>query len=117
MHIDIDSDIDGYNDNAPRLEDGSSINLPMAVTKVFLKGHPKHVVLKPCCRGNFSMTAAPSCSASSRSLGYETAYKEREGFSPAYGITLFVSDGSFLGLHSAAAVDNKLWRNLWGKGF
>ena len=43
---------------------GSSYaNFPMAVTRVFLKGHPKHFVRKPSCRGNFSTTVAPSCSA------------------------------------------------------
>ena len=40
---------------------GSSYaNFPMAVTKVFLKGHPKHFVLKPSFRENFSTTVAPS---------------------------------------------------------
>ena len=41
----------------------SSLNLPMAVTKVFLKGHPKHLVLKKCWRGRLSTTAGPSRSA------------------------------------------------------
>ena len=63
MDIDIDSDIDSYNDNAPRLEDGSSINLPMAVTKVFLKTDPKRFVLKTRCRGSLATTADPSRSA------------------------------------------------------
>ena len=35
-------------------------NLPMAVTKVFLKGYPKHFVLKTSCRGNLSTTVASS---------------------------------------------------------
>ena len=39
----------------------SSVNLPMAVTKVFLKGHPKHLVLKQSCRRYLSTIAAPSC--------------------------------------------------------
>ena len=34
MDIDIDSDIDSYNNNTPRLEDGSSINLPSVIFKV-----------------------------------------------------------------------------------
>ena len=38
-------------------------NLPMAVTKVFLKGYPKHFVLKTSCRGNLSTTVASSRSA------------------------------------------------------
>ena len=39
------------------------VNFPMAVTKVFLKGHPKHLLLKNNCRGNLSTIAAPSFSA------------------------------------------------------
>ena len=46
-----------------RLGGASSVNFPMAVTKVFLKGYPKPFVLKKCCRGNLSTTAAPSRSA------------------------------------------------------
>ena len=30
---------------------------------------------------------------------------------------MFVSDGGLLGLHWAVAIETKLWRNLWGKGF
>ena len=30
---------------------------------------------------------------------------------------MFVSDGGLLGLHSTVAIETKLWRNLWGKGF
>ena len=41
----------------------SCVNFPMAVTKVFFKGHPKHFVLKPSLWEKFSTTAAPSRSA------------------------------------------------------
>ena len=63
MDIDIDSDIDSYSDNTAHLEDGSSINLPMAVTKVFLKTDPKRFVPKTRCRGSLATTADPSRSA------------------------------------------------------
>ena len=46
MDIYIDSDIDSYNDNTPRLEDGSSINLPMAGRKFSSKRTPKVLFLR-----------------------------------------------------------------------